>query len=37
MTINQLTKKLNKIPRTGAINRARRQIIVALINKEAAK
>lgn len=37
MTINQLTKKLNKIPRKGAINKARRLVIVGLINKEAAK
>lgn len=37
MTIKQLTKKLNQISPKGAINRARRQIIVAMINKEAAK
>ena len=33
MTVKQLKKKLEQIPPTGAINKARRQLIVALINK----
>lgn len=33
MTIKQLEKKLNAIPPTGAINRARRAAIIALINQ----
>ena len=37
MTIKQLKKKLNTIPTTGAINRARRAAIVAMINQMAAK
>lgn len=31
MTIKQLTKKLKEIPASGAINRARRAQIIALI------
>jgi len=31
MTIRELKKKLNQIPSTGAINRARRREIIALI------
>ena len=37
MTVNQLKKKLEQIPPKGAINRARRQIIVQLINQQARK
>ena len=33
MTAKQLEKKLNKIPPKGAINIARRKLIVAEINK----
>lgn len=33
MTIKQLKKKLEQIPKTGAINKARRREIIALINK----
>ena len=33
MTIKQLKKKLDQIPPTGAINRARRRIIMELISK----
>lgn len=36
MTINQLKKKLEQIPPAGAINKARRREIIALINKMAA-
>lgn len=32
MTLEQLIRKLNSIPRTGAINKARRAIIQAQIN-----
>ena len=31
MTIKQLKKKLKEIPSTGAINRARRREIIALV------
>lgn len=37
MTIKQLQKKFEQIPPKGAINRARRQIIVQLINQQARK
>ena len=37
MTIKQLQKKKNQIPPTGAINKARRQIITQLINQQAGK
>ena len=33
MTIKQLKKKLESIPPVGAINRARRREIIALINR----
>lgn len=33
MTIKQLKKKLDSIPPTGAINKARRREIIALINR----
>ena len=33
MTIKQLQKKLKEIPSTGAINRARRREMIALIEK----
>lgn len=33
MTIKQLLKKLESIPKTGAINKARRREIIALINR----
>ena len=33
MTINQLKKKLEQIPPKGAINKARRREIIALINQ----
>lgn len=33
MTVRQLKKLLEEIPKTGAINRARRREIIALINK----
>lgn len=33
MTIKQLKKKLKEIPASGAINRARRREIIALIDK----
>ena len=32
MTIKQLKKKLEQIPPTGAINKARRREIIAMIN-----
>lgn len=32
MTIKQLKAKLDKIPKTGAINKARRAAIIAQIN-----
>lgn len=35
MTIKQLKKKLEQIPPIGAINKARRREIVALINRMA--
>lgn len=35
MTVKQLQKKLKEIPPTGAINKARRAAIVALINRTA--
>lgn len=34
MTVKQLTKKLEQIPPKGAINKARRREIIALINKQ---
>jgi len=34
MTIAQLKAKLKKIPKDGAINIARRQEIIALINRQ---
>ena len=34
MTIKQLQKKLEKIPPIGAINKARRKEIIAIINKQ---
>ena len=36
MTIKQLKKKLDAIPPVGAINKARRREIIALINRLAA-
>ena len=33
MTIEQLKKRLESIPKTGAINKARRAAIVVMINK----
>ena len=33
MTVNQLKKLLAKIPPVGAVNKARRREIIALINK----
>ena len=33
MTINELKKRLDMIPTTGAINRARRAAIIAMINQ----
>ena len=33
MTIKQLTKKLESIPKTGAINKARSAAIIAQINR----
>ena len=33
MNIKQLQKKLNEIPPVGAINRARRALIIAQINQ----
>ena len=33
MTIKQLLKKLDQIPAVGAINKARRREIIALINR----
>ena len=33
MTIRELKKKLEKIPPTGAINRARRMAIIEMINR----
>lgn len=33
MTIKQLIKKLESIPPVGAINKARRREIIAMINK----
>lgn len=33
MTIKQLKKKLESIPNTGAINKARRAAIIAQINR----
>ena len=35
MTIDELKKRLEKIPPTGAINRARRAAIIAMINQMA--
>lgn len=35
MTIKKLLKKLEQIPPTGAINKARRAIIIAMINEMA--
>ena len=35
MTIKQMKKKLDQIPPTGAINKARRAAIVAMINRTA--
>ena len=35
MTIKQLKKKLEQIPPVGAINKARRREIIALINRMA--
>lgn len=35
MTIKQLQKKLEQIPPVGAINKARRREIIALINRMA--
>ena len=35
MTVNQLKKLLEKIPPKGAVNKARRREIIALINKVA--
>ena len=35
MTIKQLKKKLEQIPPIGAINKARRREIIALINRMA--
>ena len=32
MTIEQLKELLDTIPKTGAINRARRMLIIAMIN-----
>lgn len=32
MTVKQLQKKLEEIPKTGAINKARRQVIREQIN-----
>ena len=37
MNIKQLQKKLNEIPPVGAINRARRAMIIAQINQMANK
>ena len=36
MTVKQLKKKLEQIPPIGAINKARRAAIIAIINKLAA-
>ena len=33
MTIEELTERLESIPTTGAINKARRRAIMALINQ----
>ena len=33
MTVNQLKKKLDSIPPVGAVNKARRREIIALINR----
>lgn len=33
MTIQELKRKLDAIPRTGAINKARRMQIIIMINK----
>ena len=33
MTVKELKKKLKEIPSTGAINRARRREIIALIDR----
>ena len=33
MTIEELTERLESIPPTGAINKARRRAIIALINQ----
>lgn len=33
MTVRQLKKLFEQIPKTGAINKARRSAIIALINK----
>ena len=37
MTIKQLKKKLEQIPAEGAINKARRRIIIELINRGGTK
>ena len=37
MTIAQLKRKLEEIPTTGAINKARRMAIIRMINNLAAK
>ena len=37
MTIKQLQKKHDQIPPKGAVNRARRLLIVQQINKQAGK
>ena len=37
MNIKQLQKKLNEIPPVGAINKARRALIIAQINQMANK
>lgn len=36
MTIKELKKKLEQIPPTGAINKARRAAIIAMINRMSA-
>lgn len=36
MTIKQLQKRLDEIPPTGIMNRARRKMIIEMINKLAA-
>ena len=37
MTIKQLKKKRDQIPTTGAVNRARRLIIIQQINQQAGR